>query len=249
MGAKVKVAFFDFTSCEGCQLQKLNFERELLDFLQFVEVVEFREAMDDRAERYDVAFVEGSVSTPTCVTRINDVRRRSGVLVALGACATLGGVQALRNRMPIDDVRECVYGQEKYRFASIPSQPVSAFVKVDYQVNGCPMTAAEYVHVFTSLVMGKKPVVPDFSVCMECKRRENECTFDRGMFCMGPVTRGGCDALCPSVGQYCIGCRGFVDHPQEEAQVEVLRQHGLSLEQAMNRMSMFNTNLLRRVGR
>ncbi|MBM4318646.1 MAG: NADH:ubiquinone oxidoreductase [Deltaproteobacteria bacterium] len=237
---KPKVAFFDFTGCEGCQLNKLNLEDHILDVLSLVEIVEFREAMDDRAAHYDIAFIEGSISTPSCVERINDIRRRSDVLVALGSCATRGGVNAMKNLMPIDDVRTTVYGKDKYLFPTLPAQPVSAIVKVDHAVDGCPMTTREYLHVFTSLVLGKKPIKPNHSVCVECKRSENECVFERGMSCMGPVTRGGCEAQCPGVGQYCIGCRGFVDHPEKEAHLEVFRRHGLSLEEARKKMTLFN---------
>ncbi len=237
---KPKVAFFDFTSCEGCQLNKLNLENHLLDVLELVDIVEFREAMDGRADHYDIAFIEGSISTPTCVERINDIRRRSTILVAIGSCAVRGGVNAMKNLMPIDVVREAVYGKDKYLFPTLPAQPVSAVVKVDYEVDGCPMTTQEYLHVLTSLLMGKKPIKINHAVCVECKRNENECVFAKGMVCMGPVTRGGCDALCPGVGQYCVGCRGFVDQPEKNAALEIFRQHGLSMEEARKKMTMFN---------
>jgi len=243
---KPKVAFFDFTSCEGCQLTKLNFENELLDILEWVDIVEFREAMDDTADEYDIAFIEGSISTPTCIERIHDIRRRSKILIALGQCAVSGGVNAMKNSQPSEQVRETVYGKDKYLFPSIPAMPVSAVVKVDYEVRGCPMSAKEYLHIFKSLVLGRRPELMDQAVCVECKLKENECVLDKGMFCLGPITRGGCDAICPSYGQYCTGCRGLVSNVNKDGAVEMLRNHGLSTEEAMKRMAMFNTNELKK---
>jgi len=242
---KPKVAFFDFTGCEGCQLNKLNFENQILDILQHVDLVEFREAMDDKAEFYDIAFIEGSLSTPSCVERIHDIRRRTKVLVALGACAVNGGVNAMKNLQPIDEVRETVYGEVKYRFATLPAMPVSAVVKVDYEVRGCPMTQADFLKLFTSLVLGKQPPKYTSSVCVECKLKENECLYDRGMVCLGPITRGGCDAQCPSVGQFCTGCRGLVDDPNMDGMLEILTSHGISLDEAKKRMLLYNANEVR----
>ncbi len=241
---KPKVAFFDFTSCEGCQLNKLNFENELLDILELVDIVEFREAMDDKADEYDIAFIEGSISTPSCVQRIYDIRRRSKILVALGQCAVSGGINAMKNNYPLDEVQEEVYGKDKYLFPSMPALPVRAFVKVDYEVRGCPMSPPEYLHVFKSLVLGRMPEIKDYAVCVECKLKENECVLEKGMFCLGPITRAGCDAICPSNGQYCTGCRGPVSNINKNGAIEMLKQHGFSVQEAIKRMNMFNTNEL-----
>ncbi|RKY55542.1 MAG: NADH:ubiquinone oxidoreductase [Candidatus Neomarinimicrobiota bacterium] len=237
---KLKVAFFDFTGCEGCQLSVLNFENELLDILKYVDIVEFREAIDNKTDEYDIAFCEGSISTPSCIERIHDVRRRSEVLVAIGACATLGGINALKNLQDTESVRETVYGKDKYLFPTIPAQPIDAIVKVDYKVHGCPMTPEEFIKIFKALVMHKIPVIPDYSVCVECKLKENECLFDKGMFCLGPITRAGCGARCPSFGQSCIGCRGMVDDPNQNAQLEVLKKYGFSIDEVRKRMNLFN---------
>ncbi len=247
--SKSKVAFFDFTSCEGCQLNKLNFENELLGILDLIEIVEFREAMDDKADHYDIAFIEGSISTPKCVERIYDIRRRSDILVALGSCAVTGGINAMKNNHPADEVRETVYGKDKYLFPSMPVQPVSAIVKVDYEIRGCPMSAPEYLHVFKSLVLGRKPEIKDYAVCVECKLRENECVLDKGMFCLGPVTRAGCDAICPSFGQYCTGCRGVVSHVNRDGAIEMLKEHGFSAKEAENRLKMYCTNELESINK
>ncbi len=237
---KPKVAFFDFTSCEGCQLNKLNLENHILDLLEHIDIVEFREAIDDKADEYDIAFIEGSISTPTCVQRIHDIRRRTRILVALGSCASIGGINAMKNLHSIEDVRETVYGKDKYLFPTLPAMPVSAIVKVDYEIHGCPMSIPEFLIVFKSLVMGKQPIQSDSPVCMECKLRENECLYDRGMVCLGPITLSGCDAICPSVGQFCTGCRGIVKDSNKNAMLEILTSHGLSLEEAEKRLLLFN---------
>ena len=156
--------------------------------------------MDGRVDEYDIAFVEGSLSTPDCIKRINEIRRKTKVLVALGACAVQGGVNGMKNTRPIEEVREEVYGEDKYLFPTLPALPLSAVVKVDYNVRGCPMTQIEFLKVFTALVMGKEPIEPDHAVCVECKLKENECVYEKGMICLGPVTRAGCDAHCPERG-------------------------------------------------
>lgn len=244
MTRKPRVGIFDFTGCEGCELNQLNFEDQLLDIIAQVDIVEWREAMDARAPEYDIAFVEGALSTPDCIRRIHDIRRRTRVLVALGTCAVTGGVNAVKNTRPIDEVREEVYGEDKYLFPTLPALPLSAVVKVDHNVRGCPMTQLEFLKVFTSLVMGKQPIEPDQAVCVECKLRENECVYERGMICLGPVTRGGCDAQCPTVGQYCIGCRGLVSSPNISGMEEILVSHGLSVDDARRRLQLYNANQL-----
>ncbi len=244
MADKPRIAFFDFTGCEGCELNQLNFENQLLDMLAHVDIVEWREAMDDRPGEYDIAFVEGSLSTPDCIKRINDIRRRAKVLVALGACAVQGGINGMKNMRPIEEVREEVYGKDKYLFPTLPALPLSAVVKVDVNVRGCPMTQIEFLKVFTALVMGKQPVEPGSAVCVECKLKENECVYEKGMICLGPVTRGGCDAHCPTFGQYCTGCRGLVPEPNLKAMEEILVQHGLSVNEAWNRMHLYNSHEL-----
>ncbi len=238
--SKPKIAFFDFTSCEGCQLNKLNLENDLLSLLELVDIVEFREAMDNRSDFYDIAFIEGSISTPACVERIHDIRRRSKILVALGACAVQGGVNAMKNLHSADWVKETVYGEDKYLFPSIPVQPVGAVVKVDYEIRGCPMSTPEFLHVLKSLILGRKPEVIDYAVCVECKLRENECVLDKGMFCLGPVSRAGCDAICPAFGQYCTGCRGVISNLNEQGAVRMLQRHGISAHEARKRLKLFN---------
>jgi coenzyme F420-reducing hydrogenase gamma subunit len=239
--SKPKVAFFDFTSCEGCQLNKLNLEDHILDVIGHIDIVEFREAMDDKADEYDIAFIEGSISTPSCIARIHDIRRRSKVLIALGACATQGGINAMKNLHPIEEVRESVYGDEKYLFPTLPAMPVSAVVKVDYTVDGCPMSTPEFLKVLKSLLSGQEPIKSDSAVCVECKLNENECLYDKGMVCLGPITKSGCDAICPSFGQFCTGCRGLVSDADKNAMIDILTSHGITLEEAKKRLLLFNS--------
>lgn len=238
---KPQVAFFDFTSCEGCQLNKLNLENQILDILEHVDIVEFREAMDDKADHYDIAFIEGSLSTPGCIDRIHDIRRRSTLLVALGSCASLGGINSIKNNHPIEEVREEVYKEEKYRFPTLPAMPVSAVVKVDYEIHGCPMTIEEFLSVLKALLMGKEPLKPCDAVCVECKLSEIECVFEKGMVCLGPVTRGGCNAVCPSFGQFCTGCRGTIPDVNTNGMMEILVSNGLTVEDAVKRLQLFNS--------
>jgi coenzyme F420-reducing hydrogenase gamma subunit len=244
MANKPRVGIFDFTGCEGCELNQLNFEDQLLDILGHVDIVEWREAMDGTVDELDVAFVEGSLSTPDCIQRIHEIRRKSKVLVAVGACAVQGGINGMKNIRPIEQVREEVYGEDKYLFPTLPALPLSAVVKVDANVRGCPMTQLEFLKVFTSLVMGKSPVEPGNPVCTECKLKENECVYEKGMICLGPVTRAGCDAHCPTFGQYCTGCRGLVPDAGVEAMEEILAQHGLSMDEARKKLQLFNANEL-----
>ncbi len=247
--AKPRVGIFDFTGCEGCELNQLNFEDQLLDILGHVDIVEWREAMDGQVDELDIAFVEGSLSTPECITRIHEIRRKSKVLVALGACAVQGGVNAMKNTRPIEEVREEVYGDQKYLFPTLPALPLSAVVKVDFAVRGCPMTQIEFLKVFTSLVMGKAPIEPDSAVCVECKLKENECVVDKGMICLGPITRMGCGARCPTFGQYCNGCRGLVSAPNIEGMQEILVEKGLAMDEAWKRLQLYNANQLEGVQR
>ncbi len=240
--SRPKVAFFDFTSCEGCQLSKLNLENDLLGILELVEIVNFREAISDRRDDYEIAFVEGSISTPHCVERIHKIRRQAKILVALGACACIAGVNAIRNRRDIDAVKEEVYGKDKYLFPSIKAQAISEVVKVDYEVPGCPMDNQELMRVLSAILTGKKPYIPEHAVCVECKARENECLFDYGIVCMGPITRAGCNAACPSNNHYCFGCRGIVPDLNKNAAKDVMEKYKFSVHQIENRFHMFNSN-------
>jgi len=234
-----RIAFFEFTSCEGCQLQVLNLEEDLFPLVGRVEIVEFREAISSRSDAYDVAIVEGSVTRTSEIPRLQAIRERAGLLVALGACAHLAGVNALKNRFPMEDVRRAVYGESDLGADTIPARPLSAVVTVDATIPGCPVDRNELVRVLTRLLLGRSLEPADDPVCVECKLKENVCRFDLGEVCLGPVIRGGCDAICPTFGRPCDGCRGFVNDPRLGAHVEVLRRHGLTPEDLMRRYTLF----------
>jgi sulfhydrogenase subunit delta len=239
---KPKVAFFDFASCEGCQLEALNLNpEELLDLVAAVDIVNFREAMSERSEDYEIAFVEGSITRESEIARIQNIRKQAKILVAFGACASIGGVNCLKNHLNMDEALRMVYGRDAKYYDTIPARPLNAVVPVDYFIRGCPPTTAELLKVVKALLLGKKPEIPNYPVCVECKWSGNVCVFERAMTCLGPVTRAGCGAICINKGRYCWGCRGLVEEPNLDSQKDILRKHGLTVEQVLDKFNMYNT--------
>lgn len=243
---KPRLAIFDFACCEGCQLQIVNLEEELLDLLGVVTLVEWREAMSDRAgdhEDFDIALVEGSITREEDAKRLREIRERSRFLVALGACATLGGVNKLKNSFDVDDVKQIVYGQaaDMPHLDTAPVLALDEVVPVDFKVHGCPIDAAELTRVLRSLIAGKVPAVPDYPVCVECKAGEHPCRFEYGEICLGPVTRAGCGAQCPGDGFWCFGCRGLLDDANLDAAREVMEKYGKTVEDLEEKLMLFNT--------
>ncbi len=236
---KPKVAFFDFTSCEGCQLTVVDSLQTHLDLLNAVEIVQFREAISERGEDYAVAFVEGSITRAADEERLKQIRAQAAVLVALGACAHIGGVNAIKNLAPMDDVRKYVYSDKAEWYATYAARPLSAVVKVDAFIPGCPIDREEFIRVVKAVLLGKKPPIPDYPMCVECKLKENVCLFHKGGFCLGPVTRAGCGAICPTYGDGCEGCRGVIPNPNLNSMKGVLDEHGLTADQILARMTMF----------
>jgi coenzyme F420-reducing hydrogenase gamma subunit len=237
---KPKVAVFDFASCEGCELQIVNLEEDLLGLLEHVDVVSFREAMKEHSDDYDIAFIEGGLVRKSDEERLKNIREHAKILVACGMCAITGGVNAMKNSKDPVEVRKAVYGDKYEYFDTYAARPLEAVVKVDYNVYGCPMTKTEFLTVVKSLLMGKKPDIANYPVCVECKLKENVCVYDKGLVCMGPVTRAGCDANCPSFCTSCIGCRGLLDRPQEQVQKDVLQKYGLTVDEVMNQFRFFS---------
>ena len=242
MTKKPKIAFFDFTCCEGCQLAFSEMENELPDILGMVEIVNFREIADVRRDDYDIAFIEGSVSRPADVERSRQIRERAGIVVAIGACATNAGVNAIKNRFANqEELRRYVYGDKYALFDTFEARPHSAVIKVDYELHGCPMERSEFKELLKALVFGKPWRQKNYPVCVECKITGNTCVYDLGMTCLGPITRAGCNALHPGVGHRCEGCHGFIDHPNTDAEKEVLAKHGLTVQSLMNDLRLFNS--------
>ena len=209
--AKPRVAVFKMASCDGCQLQLLDAEEALLELAGAIDIVHFAEASSDlRPGPYDVTLVEGSVSTPEQVEQIRDIRSQSRVLITIGACATSGGIQALRNATgKHEEFVRTVYPTPEYVSSLEDSHPVADHVPVDLELTGCPIDRGELLTVITSLLRGAMPRLSTSPVCVECKRRGYVCVVvAEGEPCLGPVTRTGCGALCPAFGRGCYGCFG-----------------------------------------
>jgi coenzyme F420-reducing hydrogenase gamma subunit len=245
--AKAKIAFFDFACCEGCQIEMTNFgDVAFLELLKHVDIVEFREAISERTtEPIDIALIEGSFTREADRARLEQIRERAKVVIAYGQCATTAGINALKNHQT--DYAECVYGADA-RSAHLESAlalPISAAIKVDYCAYGCPVNKYEVLQILSHLLHGKEPVIPNFPVCVECKRRETVCRYDEGDHCMGQTARAGCGAPCPADGVPCEACRGFVDHPNLAALIKVLTQRaGLPAPRAETKARMFTANQL-----
>lgn len=235
---KPKVAFFGFTGCEGCQLQVANKEETLADLLSAIEVMSFRLISSDKYEEYDIAFVEGSITTDDEVARLQKIRAQAKILVAMGACANLGGVNNLRSRFPLEETARAVYGD--HAIASGPVRTVADVVPVDIELPGCPISKLEFEWLVRQLLLGIAPQFPQYPVCVECKQRLNSCVLDMGILCMGPVTRGGCNAVCPRNRFGCWGCRGPADEANYESLLQILRDHGFSEREIAERASFFN---------
>jgi sulfhydrogenase subunit delta len=239
---KPRVAVFKFASCDGCQLQFLNAEDELLKLAGLIDFVYFPEARSRALEgSYDVTFVEGSITTPDDARRIIRVREQSRFLVTIGACATAGGIQALRNWADIEEYRRVVYPSPEFISTLSTSTPISEHVKVDFEIWGCPVDKHELLTVVRSLLSQAKPVLPGHSVCMECKRRGNVCVVvARGEPCLGPVTRTGCGALCPAFNRGCYGCFGPADASNMESFTRLLAAQGVTGADAVRRLRAIN---------
>ena len=234
-----KVAFFELSSCEGCQLQIVNNEATLLDFLSLVDVRAFRETMTERHDDYEIAFVEGSVTRADEIDRLRTVRSRAKVLVAFGSCACFGGVNQIRNRFNDPAwVKKEVYGTYPIE-TNDRARPLEDFVPVDLRIFGCPVRKEEVEKIVTNLVLGKSVTLPQYPVCLECKANENPCLFDLGEPCLGPITRGGCDAWCPNSRLGCWGCRGPAVDANVKQMQEVMRKYGFSDETILDRLECF----------
>jgi len=243
---KPKVAFFDFASCEGCQLQIANLEEEILDLIKIVDVVSFREVMKEHSDEYDISFIEGSIMRPMDEERLKKIRNRSKTLVAFGACACIGGVNKIRNQWSSEEVKKEVYGnsnlEDNKYFDVYQTKAVNEIVPVDYYIRGCPPSREEIKKVITALALGKKPDIPNYPVCVECKKNENICLFELGKFCLGPITRAGCNAICPTNGEPCDGCRGILKKPQVQCVMDVLKRYDLTYEEMKRRALLYNYN-------
>ncbi len=241
-GRRPTLAVFKLASCDGCQLTLLDCEDELLAVAGRVEIAHFLEASSAvRPGPYDLALVEGSVTRPQDAQRIREIRAAARFLVTIGACATAGGIQALRNFADVEEFRATVYARPDYIATLATSTPVSAHVPVDFELRGCPIDRGQLLEVITAFLAGRKPDVPNHSVCFACKRRGTVCvTVAHGTPCLGPVTHAGCGAICPAYGRGCYGCFGPSGSVNLPALIPLLRRDGMSEDDVRRTLRTYN---------
>ncbi len=244
---KPRVGIYSFSGCAGCQLSILDLEDELLDLFNMVDVVSFRMAIrgpggGEGGYDVDIAFVEGSITNEHQIEELREIRAGAGFLVALGSCACFGGVQASGNHVPIDERARVVYGDTELVYRHLPSKPLSEYVQVDLEIPGCPINKYEFLEALKYLSVGRTSVIRPVPVCWECRLRENRCIFkETGEICMGPVTQGGCGALCPTFGKPCDGCRGPVDQANIPSEVSLMEEYGLDAETIERKFRIYAT--------
>jgi sulfhydrogenase subunit delta len=242
--AKPKLAVWKFASCDGCQLSLLDLEDELLALAGEIEIAYFLEASRATVEGpYDLSLVEGSVTTAADAERIQEVRRASRRLVTIGACATAGGIQALRNFADVGEFVSAVYATPSYISTLEDSTPISANVAVDFELQGCPIDRYQLLEVLAAFLAERRPAIPAYSVCMECKRRGNVCVMvAHGTPCLGPVTHAGCGALCPAHDRGCYGCFGPMETPNTASLSGWMRGLGAETPDLIRAYRSFNAN-------
>ena len=237
---KPRIAIFSLTGCEGCSLAILELEDRLLDILGAVEIVNFREGKTERSWDIDIGFVDGAVSTPEDEKEIKRFRESSKVLVGIGACACLGGLNTLKHYQPEGEYREYVYGAHAEWFPTTAARPISALVDVDHELPGCPMVKEEFLEFVKCTLAGRTFRLPEHSVCVECKKKGNLCLYEKGVICLGPITRAGCGAICPSYGSKCEACRGLVgEEALAAARVNLREQYNVAIEEVLADVRMF----------
>jgi coenzyme F420-reducing hydrogenase gamma subunit len=239
---KPKLAIWKFASCDGCQLSILDCEDELLAVAGEVDIAYFPEASRAMATGpYDISLVEGSITTPHDGERIHKIRRVSKTLITIGACATSGGIQALRNWKDVREYTRIVYPNPKFIETLQKSTPIADHVFVDFELRGCPVNKMQLVEVLSAFLHGRKPNTPKYSVCIECKRRGTPCVMvSAGIPCLGPATQAGCNALCPAYNRGCFGCFGPAESPNPRALSEQWAALGASSADIMHAFRSFN---------
>jgi sulfhydrogenase subunit delta len=239
---KPRVAIFELAACAGCQLQILNCEDEIPELLGLIEFAYFKEAMTETSDVYDIALIEGSVTRESDEEKLRTIRERAAIVATIGACAFPVGIPGLKNIQDLEDVERAVYGNQADLFPSQAAKPVDAIIPVDLHILGCPIDKGEFVKVISALLVGKRPPVPTYPVCVECRLKENTCAYDRGLVCLGPITRAGCGAICPSYGSRCFGCRGLADDPNIPSIENLLEENGLTQADVMAEYVLYNAH-------
>ena len=242
--AKPRLAVFKFASCDGCQLSVLDLEDELLAIAGALDIANFMEATARVVDGpYDLSLVEGSVTTAEDARRIREIRAQSRVLVTIGACATSGGIQALKNFADVEEYRKAVYARPEYIHTLATSTPIADHVPVDFELRGCPISKTQLVELVSAYLDRRTPNVPTDSVCVECKRRGNVCVLvAHGTPCMGPVTQAGCGAICPAYNRGCYGCFGPQPNLNGPSMVGKLGEVGMPPDHIRRFFRTFNVN-------
>jgi len=239
---KPKLAVWKFASCDGCQLSLLDCEDELLAVAGAIEIANFAEASRAMVKGpYELSLVEGSITTPHDAKRIQQVRRASNFLITIGACATAGGIQALRNFKDVKEFMSIVYAKPEYIHTLDTSTPISAHVKVDFELRGCPINKHQLLEVVSAFLHGRKPNTPPYSVCIECKRRGTVCVMvAHEIACLGPVTQAGCGAICPAYQRGCYGCFGPKETPNTASLAAWWQRLGVNEQDLVRAFRGFN---------
>lgn len=240
--AKPRIAIFKFASCDGCQLSLLDAEDELLAVAGAIDIAYFPEATRKMQKGpYDIALVEGSITTHHDADKIQQVRRQAKMLITIGACATAGGIQALRNWRDVSEYVRMVYAKPDFISTLKMSTPVAEHVPVDLELRGCPIQKGHLIEVISATLAGRKPNIPTSSVCLECKRNDNVCLMvAQGTPCLGPVTQAGCGAICPAFGRGCYGCFGPMESANAPSLAERLRGLGMLQPEVERSFRTFN---------
>ena len=232
-----RIAVFDFTSCEGCELQLANKEETLAEFLSAIRIVNFREVSSADEGDYDVALIEGAITRADEVERLRAIRTKAKVLVALGTCACYGGVAKLKNAYDLAEANREVYGSDPKE--TLPTRPIRDVVTVDLEIPGCPVSKAEVERIVQHVIWNIPFKFPAYPVCLECKQLYTVCRFEHGQLCLGSITRGGCEAPCPAGGLGCWGCRGPATDPNFEEFIAIARERGFSDREISERINFF----------
>ncbi len=240
---KPTVAVWKFASCDGCQLSLLELEDEFLDLVSAITISDFKEATSAEIPGpYDVSLIEGSVTTPHDAERLKDIREKSKIVVAIGACATAGGIQALRNFKDVKEFTSVVYAEPSFIETLATSTPISDHIPVDLELRGCPVNKTQLLEAVSAILNGRRPNVSPHSVCMECKMRGTVCIMVQGTPCLGPVTHAGCGAICPAFRRGCYGCYGPSESPNTSSLARVFSMSRVSEREILRMFRTFNAN-------
>lgn len=235
--AKPTLGVFSFTSCSGCQIAILNLEDQLIELMSLFDIKYFHMIQGNNKEvKVDIAIIEGGITTKEQEKKLKRIRKESKILIALGSCACTGGVPAMKNMVPREELSKEIYKKD---LKTLPAKGIDRFIDVDYFIRGCPIKKEEFVEAIISILNGKKPYQRPYPVCTECKLNENGCFLDQGKFCLGPVTFMGCGAPCPTQGVPCDGCRGLYDDANLEGLKKLAKEKGITQKEITDMINIY----------